>query len=120
MGASDVTETLDEAIVYTGHACPVHEPCYGSLQLKDCLDTQQRIQPCGAPYPPMTQSKIEHYPRVMRNVVKRKHEYSPRERGRATGPFAQPCNPERYHESLDTITPADRYLGRYRTPWTEE
>ena len=52
--------------------------------------------------------------------MKRKHEYSPRERERATGPFAQPCNPERYHESLDTITPADRYLGRYRTPWTKE
>ena len=71
-------------------------------------------QPRGAPYPPMTKGKIERYPRSMRNVVKLKHYYSPWERGRAIGQFAQPCNHERYHESLDTITPADRYLGRYQ------
>ena len=39
-------------------------PCYLSSQLKDCLDTQQRTQPCGAAYYPMVQGKRERYPRV--------------------------------------------------------
>ena len=70
-------------------------PCYRSSKLKDYLDTQQRTQPRGAAYPPMVQGRSERYPRSMKNVVKRKHEYSPWERGRATGAFIQPCNPER-------------------------
>ena len=124
MGASDVKETLDEAIVYTGVTqVPVRHrprllsdngPCYLSSQLKDYLDTHQMTHTRGAPYHPMTQGKIERYHRSMKNVVKLEHYYSPWELERAIGQFAQHYNHERYHESLDNVTPADMYFGRYQ------
>ena len=124
MGASDVKETLDEAIVYTGVTqVPVRHrprllsdngPCYLSSALKDYLDTHQMTHTRGAPYHPMTQGKIERYHRSMKNVVKLEHYYSPWELERAIGQFAQHYNHERYHESLDNVTPADMYFGRYQ------
>ena len=124
MEASDVKETLDEAIVYTGVTqVPVRHrprllsdngPCYLSSELKDYLDTHQMTHTRGAPYHPMTQGKIERYHRSMKNVVKLEHYYSPWELERAIGQFAQHYNHERYHESLDNVTPADMYFGRYQ------
>ena len=49
----------------------------------------------------------------MKNVVKLEHYYSPWELERALEQFVQFYNHERYHESLDNITPADMYNGRY-------
>ena len=66
----------------------------------------------GAPYHPMTQGKIERYPRAMKNVVKREHYYPPWGPERAIRQFVNYYNHERYHESLDNVTPADRYFGR--------
>ena len=62
----------------------------------------------------MTQGKIERYHRSMKNVVKLEHYYYPWELEHAIGQFVQYYNHERYHESLDNITPADRYVGRYQ------
>ena len=67
----------------------------------------------GAPYHPMTQGKIERCHRSMKNVVKLEHYYSPEELERALCQFVHHYNHERYHESLDNITPADMYYGRY-------
>ena len=68
----------------------------------------------GAPYHPMTQGKIERYHRTMKNVVKLEHYYLPGELEQAIGQFVHHYNHERYHESLDNITPADMYYGRYQ------
>ena len=60
----------------------------------------------------MTQGKIEHYHRSMKNVVKLQTFYFPWELQRAIGDFVAHYNHERYHESLDNMTPADVYFGR--------
>ena len=124
MGASDVNETLDEAIAYTGVTqVPVQHrprllsdngPCYLSSELRDYLDTHRMTHTRGAPYHPMTQGKIERYHRSMKNVVKLAHYYSPWELERSIAQFVHHYNHERYHESLDNITPADMYFGRYQ------
>ena len=124
MGVSDVKETLDEAIAYTGVTqVPVQHrprllsdngPCYLSSELRDYLDTHRMTHPRGAPYHPMTQGKIERYHRSMKNVVKLAHYYSPWELERSIAQFVHHYNHERYHESLDNITPADMYFGRYQ------
>ena len=124
MGASDVKETLDEAIAYTGVTqVPVQHrprllsdngPCYLSSELRDYLDTHRMTHTRGAPYHPMTQGKIERYHRSMKNVVKLAHYYSPWELERSIAQFVHHYNHERYHESLDNITPADMYFGRYQ------
>ena len=66
----------------------------------------------GAPYHPMTQGKIERYHRSMKNVVKLENYYFPWELEHAIGEWVTHYNHERYHESLDNVTPADVYNGR--------
>jgi transposase InsO family protein len=60
----------------------------------------------------MTQGKIERYHRSMKNVVKLENYYYPWELEQAIGQWVQHYNHERYHESLDNVTPADVYHGR--------
>lgn len=48
----------------------------------------------------------------MKNVVKLEHYYSPEELERALAQFVDHYNNQRYHESLNNLTPADVYQGR--------
>ena len=122
MGATDVTETLDEALAITG-VDPIqvkHRPrllsdngsAYVSGELQDYLDERGMIHTRGAPDHPQTQGKIERYHRSMKNVVKLEHYYYPWELEAANRNFAAYYNNERYHESLDNVTPSDVYFGR--------
>ena len=56
--------------------------------------------------------KIERYHRSMKNVVKLENYYYPWELEKAITDWVQHYNHERYHESLDNVTPADVYHGR--------
>ena len=66
-----------------------------------------------------TQGKIERYHRTMKNVVKLEHYYYPEELKAALRDFVSYYNNERYHESLDNVTPADVYFGRHYEIITE-
>jgi len=102
MGASDVKDTLDQAIDEMGVTnIPVRHrprllsdngPCYLSAELKTYLDAHQMDHTRGAPYHPMTQGKIERYHRSMKNVVKLEHYYSPWQPERAIEAFVQHYN----------------------------
>ena len=71
MTASDVKETLDEAVSSKGlnHIQVKHRPrllsdngpCDLSGKLKSYLEKQRMVHTRGAPYYPMTQGKIERY-----------------------------------------------------------
>jgi hypothetical protein len=50
--------------------------------------------------------------RTTKNVVKLDHYYCPEELIEALKRFVLYYNNERYHESLDNVTPADVYFGR--------
>ena len=122
MAASDVTETLEDALRATGlsEARVRHRPrllsdngpCYISGELKSWLKQQDIEHTRGAPYHPMTQGKIERYHRSMKNVVKLEHYYYPWELEKAITEWVHHYNRERYHESLDNVTPADVFEGR--------
>jgi len=87
-------------------------PAYHSRELAEFL-TERRIKHIhGAPYHPMTQGKIERWHRSMKNVVKLQHYYSPSELESAISAWVEYYNNQRYHESLDNVTPADVYFGR--------
>ena len=60
----------------------------------------------------MTQGKIERYHRSMKNVVKLENYYYPWELEKAISDWVEHYNHERYHESLDNVTPADVFTGR--------
>jgi putative transposase len=128
MGASDVTETLDEALAITGadqvkvrhrpRLLSDNGPAYVSGELREYLGDRGMAHTRGAPYHPQTQGKIERYHRTMKNVVKLEHYYFPWELEAALRDFTRRLrllpyyNNERYHESLDNVTPADVYFGR--------
>jgi len=122
MAAADVTGTLEDALRVTGlsEARVRHRPrllsdngpCYISGELKNWLKDRDIEHTRGAPYHPMTQGKIERYHRSMKNVVKLEHYYFPWELEKAIAEWVDHYNHERYHESLDNVTPADVYEGR--------
>jgi transposase InsO family protein len=124
MGATDVEETLDQALAVTGvQSVPVRHrprllsdngPAYVSGQLRDYLSERGMTHTRGAPYHPMTQGKIERYHRSMKAVVKLEHYYFPWQLEEALRDFVAYYNNQRYHESLGNVTPADVYFGRHQ------
>lgn len=60
----------------------------------------------------MTQGKIEHYHRSMKNIVNLQNYFLPGNLESGIASFVAYYNNQRYHESLDNLTPADVYYGR--------
>lgn len=88
-------------------------PCYISKDIKAYMKDELKIkQVHGRPMHPQTQGKIERYHRTMKNVVKLNHFYHPEELVDALEKFVENYNNNRYHESLNNLTPADVYFGR--------
>jgi putative transposase len=124
MSADDVKETLDMALAKTGlkqiQVCHKprllsdNGPCYISGDLKDYLEKLEMRHIRGAPYHPQTQGKIERYHRSMKNVIKLQNYYLPSELEYEIDQFVEYYNNERYHESLNNLTPVDVYFGRAR------
>ncbi len=122
MSTADVKNVLDMAIEKTGiDTVNVHHrprllsdngPCYLSAELKEYLAERDISHTRAAPFHPMTQGKIERYHRSMKNVVKLQHYYLPWELEHEIERFVEYYNNERYHESLNNLTPADVYDGR--------
>ena len=121
MKTSDVTATLELALQASGcdQANVIHKPrllsdngsSYISSDLADWLTDNKMSHVRGAPYHPQTQGKIERYHRSMKNVVKLENYYYPWQLEKPIAAWVQHYNHERYHESLDNVTPADMYQG---------
>ena len=122
MAASDVEETLEMALKKTGlqkarvrhrpRLLSDNGPAYLSTDLKGFLKRQHIEHIRGAPYHPMALGKIERYHRSLKNIVKMQHYYSPSQLREAIAGFVNYYNNQRYHESLDNMTPADVFYGK--------
>jgi transposase InsO family protein len=125
MTASDVSDTLSLALEASGlETAKVYHrprllsdngPSYVSAELRDWLDDQGMGHTRGAPYHPMTQGKIERWHRSMKNQVLLENYYLPGELKARISEFVDYYNTERYHESLNNLTPEDVYTGRGQT-----
>ena len=122
MAAPMSPDTLEDALKATGlsEARVQHKPrllldkgpCSISSNLKNWLKSQDIEHTRGAPYHPQTQGRIERYHRSIKNVIKLEHYYFPWELEKAIGEWVTHYNHDRYHKSLDNVTPADVYEGR--------
>jgi len=122
MCASDVTDTLDMALAASGcdHANVLHRPrllsdngpSYIAGELADYLDGKQMDHVRGAPFHPQTQGKIERWHQTLKNRVLLENYFLPGDLEQQIEAFVEHYNHQRYHESLDNVTPADAYFGR--------
>jgi transposase InsO family protein len=119
METDDAKRVVGEAIVESGigkdqrpRLLTDNGSCYISGEFKKFIEEVDLGHVQGAPYHPQTQGKIERYHRTMKNVVKLENYFFPDELRAALGSFVDYYNNERYHESLENMTPADVYFGR--------
>ena len=66
----------------------------------------------GALYHPQTQGKIERWHQTLKNRILLEIYFLPDDPGKQIELFVDHYNHERYHESLNNLTPADVYFGR--------
>ena len=122
MAATDVEETLQMAldknnitqikVKHRPRLLSDNGPCFVSHALAKYLSRYKLTHVRSSPYHPMTQGKIERYHRSMKNVVKLDTYFFPWELEQAISGFVTFYNNDRYHESLDNMTPADVFYGR--------
>lgn len=129
MSAGDVKQLLDIALAKSGvvkvkvqhkpRLLSDNGPCYLSDELRKYLEDKGMDHTRGKPYHPQTQGKIERYHRSIKNVINLQNYYFPDDLEQEIGQFVDYYNHQRYHESLDNVTPADVYFGRRRNILTD-
>ena len=129
MSTTDVQDTLLMALASTGldQVLVEHRPrllsdngaCYLSGELRDFLQERHMEHTRSAPYHPMTQGKIERYHRSMKIIVNLQNYFLPNQLEVQIASFVNFYNHQRYHESLDNLTPADVYFGRAKEVLTK-
>ena len=117
MSTTDVTDSLDDAIRFTGldqvkikhkpRLLSDNGPSYISGELATYLKCNGMKHTRCKPYHPQTQGKIERWHRSLKNRILLENYYLPGELENQIQQFIQYYNHERYHESLDYLTPAD-------------
>ena len=125
MNATDVSDTLDDALRFTGldqvkvkhkpRLLSDNGPSYISGELATYLKGRGMKHTRGKPYHPQTQGKIERWHRSLKNQILLDNHYSPGQLEQEIRKFVDYCNHERYHESLNNLTPADVFYGRGET-----
>ncbi len=122
MRTEDVTDTLELALQASGcdQAHVVHKPrllsdngpSYISSDLAEWLDDNGMKHVRGAPYHPQTQGKIERWHQTLKNRILLENYFLPGDLKAQIEAFIDHYNHQRYHESLNNLTPADVYFGR--------
>jgi len=125
MRAEDVTDTLDMALAASGcDQAHVHHrprllsdngPSYIASELADYIEAQRMSHVRGAPFHPQTQGKIERWHQTLKNRILLENYFLPGDLEGQIEAFVEHYNHQRYHESLDNVTPADAYFGRAQT-----
>lgn len=122
MRAQDVTDTLDLALKASGcdSATVLHKPrllsdngpSYIAGELAEYIEAQKMSHVRGAPMHPQTQGKIERWHQTLKNRILLENYFLPGDLEAQIEAFVEHYNNQRYHESLNNVTPADAYFGR--------
>ena len=122
MRTEDVTDTLDLALAASGcgQVHVAHKPrllsdngsSYVSGELAEWLQDKGMKHSRGAPYHPQTQGKIERWHQTLKNRILLENYFFPADLEAQIEAFVDHYNHQRYHESINNLTPADVYFGR--------
>ncbi len=122
MSTHDVADTLDDALRFAGldqvkikhkpRLLSDNGPSYISSELAQYLESQNMTHTRGKPYHPQTQGKIERWHRSLKNQILLENYYFPGELEERIRQFVDYYNHQRYHESLNNLTPADVFYNR--------
>ena len=122
MKTGDVTDTLELALQASGcgKVKLVHKPRllsdngsgYISGDLAEWLDDKGMDHVRGAPYHPQTQGKIERWHQTLKNRILLENYFFPEDLKAQIEAFVDHYNHDRYHESINNLTPAAVYFGR--------
>ena len=122
MRAQDVTDTPELALQASGcdQVHVLHKPCllsdngpsYVAGELAEYLADKNMRHVRGAPFHPQTQGKIERWHQTLKNRILLENYYLPGDLETQIEAFVEHYNHQRYHESLNNVTPADAYFGR--------
>jgi len=122
MRVEDVTDTLKLALQASGcdQVHVVHKPrllsdngsSYVSGDLAEWLQDKGMKHSRGAPYHPQTQGKIERWHQTLKNRILLENYFLPGDLEAHIEAFVDHYNHQRYHESLNNVTPSDVYFGR--------
>ena len=122
MRAEDVTDTIELALTASGcdQAVVRHKPrllsdngsCYISGDLAEWLNKQNMKHARSAPFHPQTQGKIERWRQIIKHLVLLENDSLPGNLEAQIEAFVEYDNNQRYHESLNNVTPANVYFGR--------
>lgn len=122
MSTHDVADTLDDALRFTGldqvkikhkpRLLSDNGPSYISSELAHYLESQNMTHTRGKPYHPQTQGKIERWHRSLKKQILLENYYFPGELEERIRQFVDYYNHQRYHESLNNLTPADVFYNR--------
>ena len=122
MKMSDVTDTLERALQASScdQAHIAHKPrllsdngsSYVSGELAEWLGDKKIGHVRGAPYHPQTQGKIERWHQTLKNRILLDNYFFPADLEAQIEAFVDHYNHQRYHESINNLTPADIYFGR--------
>lgn len=125
MKTSDVTETLELALQASGcdQAHVFHKArllsdngsSYVSGERAEWLGDKKMEHVRGAPYHPQTQGKIERWHQTLKNRILLENYFFPADLETRIEAFVDHYNLQRYHESIQNLTPADVYFGRGQT-----
>ena len=122
MKTGDVTDTLELALQASGcdQVNVVHKPRllsdngsgYILGDLAEWLDDKGMDHVRGAPYHPQTQGKIERWHQTLKNRILLENYFFPEDLKAQIEAFVDHYNHDRYHESINNLTPAAVYFGR--------
>jgi putative transposase len=101
-----LTKTQRPKLLSDNGSCDISAEWQNWWQAHDLSHT------CGQPDHPMTQGKIERWHGSLKNRILLEHYYLPGDLERQIGEFVTYDNEQRYHESLNNLTPEDVWRGR--------
>jgi transposase-like protein len=87
-------------------------PSYIAGELAEYIEARKMSHVRGAPMHPQTQGKIERWHQTLKNRILLENYFLPGDLEIQIEAFVEHYNHQRYHESLNNVTPADAYFGR--------